>query len=576
MEITDFTSLIESPINSLLKSIGNEVKQVTKNRLLEYQTNEFKRNFYSKTLLHRSEPVKLTEFYIPLKISKINLTNNYQKTTKKYSTEDVKSLFSKTNFITLIGNAGSGKSTIIKYLFINSVQTNFKIPIKIELRYLNDYEKSLSDYIFEEIFLYNKLGITIEIIERLLNSNSFIFFFDGYDEVNSSIKESFTKELDKFVSRFSKNYFIITSRPYTNIEILPSFTNYIVCELEGNEITEFVKKQTSNAEEELSEKIIKAIDQIDNRSYKIFLQNPLLLSMFILTFQSYSEIPQKRSEFYKQVFDTLYSVHDSVSKLSYVREKISGLSREKFEEILKLFSFISYFEGKFLFQKEYLDEKLNLIKAKKIGLEYENDKIIQDLQIAIGILNKEGIEYTFPHRSLQEYFAANYISSLSDERKKIVFGRIKEIIENKWMYLVENYHFFLLLSEQDYNSVVKHIALPLLENQIIKSKKTDLEIDDYYDIHCKIYIIGVELLQETIRKEKLHDEFCKQTFLHDAIYLGNNKFNHAIMNNDKKTFTARTIEMQKILIKNGELWVDKIRENLIKDERSDDEIIGII
>ena len=146
----------------------------------------------------------------------------------------------------------------------------------------------------------------------------------------------------------------------------------MVCNLDDKEIFSFVKKQISDSEKELAEKIIKAINHIDNRSYRTFLSNPLLLSMFILTFQSYSEIPKKRSDFYKQVLDTLY-VHDSVSKLSIVRAKISGLPKEGFEDMQDYLALSAFFEEKFIFQKEYLYQKLNIIKAKKTHLEFDND-----------------------------------------------------------------------------------------------------------------------------------------------------------------------------------------------------------
>ncbi|NQU88202.1 MAG: hypothetical protein HQ541_20840, partial [Mariniphaga sp.] len=384
MELNEFKSLLESPINGLIKGLGNELKQVAKNRILEYQTNEYKRNYFTKTLLHRSEPIKLLDFYLPLHISTYEDTIEQQKS-KRISTADIFNLFKKTNYITIIGSAGSGKSTIVKYLFINSVKTGFKIPIKVELRYLNEYKGSISDYIIDEVFLFYKLGFSKEIVDRLLSSGAFMFFFDGYDEVNSLKKENVTIALDKFVSRYPENYYLITSRPYTNIDILPLFKNFLVCDLLDSEIPPFIKKQIPISENELAEKIIKSISEIENDSYKAFLSNPLLLSMFILTYQSYSEIPKKRSDFYKQVFDTLYSVHDSVSKLSFVREKQSGLSKEGFEEFLKLFSFISYFEEKFLFKPEYLESKLSIIKEKKKHLNFNIQKVIEDLQIAIGI-----------------------------------------------------------------------------------------------------------------------------------------------------------------------------------------------
>ena len=244
MEISDFKDFLETPVNGLLKLVGNELKQVAKNRLFEYQTNEYKRNYFTKTLLHRSEPVKLDEFYLPLHITMYEGGNARRKSKEeRISTEDVSKLFKKTNYIAIIGSAGSGKSTIVKYLFLDSVKRNFKIPIKVELRYLNDYKGSIADYIFDEIFTFHKLGFSKEIIDRLITSGNFIFFFDGYDEINSNKKEQVTNDIDQFVSKYSSNYYLITSRPYTNIDTLPLFTNYKVCDLLDSEIPAFVKKQ---------------------------------------------------------------------------------------------------------------------------------------------------------------------------------------------------------------------------------------------------------------------------------------------------------------------------------------------
>lgn len=575
MEIKDFTSLLETPINGVLKTLGSELKQVAKNRLLEYQANEFKRNYFTKTLLHRSGPIKLSDFYLPLHIANQKDFKSFSRKLKKNSTEKISEVFKKSKYITIIGNAGSGKSTIVKYLYINAVQSNYKIPIKIELRYLNDYKHSFTDYIHNEIFLFHKLGFTSSIIDRLLGSDSFVFFLDGYDEISSTKKESITKDIDKFVSRYPENNFLITSRPYTNIDTLPLFSNYVVCDLEEKEIPSFVKKQISNSEDELAEKIIKAISQIDNRSYKTFLSNPLLLSMFILTFQSYSEIPKKRSDFYKQVFDTLYSVHDSVSKLSYVREKISGLSKNGFEDVLRLFSFISFFEERFIFQTEYLETKFNTIKEKKKDIKFDNQDLVEDLQVAIGILNKEGLDYTFPHRSLQEYFAANYISNLSDQNKELIFTKIKNIIDGKFMYVINNHHFLALLGEQDYNSMMKLVTVPILEKQFkrLSSKKTNIKVK--YDIACKVFLIGVQLMQKDLRKELLHTEFC-EIYRPTIIMLGDtgNDFDYP---DDETEVKEKDIEKSiQAIIENGDLWLKKIKENIEAEEKSDADIIDII
>jgi energy-coupling factor transporter ATP-binding protein EcfA2 len=476
MDITTIvTGIIGKKLTSILSGIaddfGEEVQHIVSNNLLEYQVEEYNRNSISKTLLHRVQPKKLKEFYQPLFITNCGPNNKPRHFSRREGTriptDSIEKLFEKKQFVTLIGSAGSGKSTIVKYLFLNSIDTDFKIPIKLELRYLNDYDGSVIEFVKEKIFKLNRLSSSDRIIERLMKSGKFVFFLDGYDEITSNKKEKITKEIDDLVKLYSKNNYLLTSRPYTEIDLLPLFHNFEVCELSDEDINQFIAKQIPNEEKELQEKIIEAINSPENSSYKSFLSNPLLLSMFILTFQSYSSIPQKRSAFYSQVFDALFSVHDSMSKLAFVREKQSGLSKEQIIEVLELFSFVSYFEQKFIFTGQYLNDKLSLIKTKKPSIKFTNNKLISDLQIAIGIINKDGTEFTFPHRSLQEYFTAIYISSLSDENKATVYEKIvKSLTDDHSFRMNSKDNFHLLLSELDEEGVIKFGIIPYLKNYI--------------------------------------------------------------------------------------------------------------
>lgn len=482
---------LKSLFENLGKEFGEEVKQVINNNILEYQVEEYNRNFSTKTLLHRVQPKNLKDFYQPLFITpcgKGRRPIGYKDNSKRISTSSISELFNKKQFITLIGNAGSGKSTIVKYLFLNAIDSKFKIPVKVELRYLNDFNGSVIDFIKDRIFKLNKLATHDRIIERLMSSGDFVFFLDGYDEINSTKKEKITKEIDDLVKLYNKNNYLLTSRPYTEIDLLPLFHNFEVCELSDDDINSFIKKQIPTEEKELCDKITEAVNSQENVSYKSFLSNPLLLSMFILTFQSYSSIPQKRSEFYSQVFDALFSVHDSMSKLAFVREKQSGLSKEQIVEILKLFSFLSYFDEQFIFSGLYLEDKFKFIKEKKKNINFDNDKLINDLQVAIGILNKEGTDYTFPHRSLQEYFAAIYIYSLNDANKKIVYQKIINLFTDKKKFRQtsrDNFH--LLLSELDDKNVIKYALIPFFEKFInelnLEEKKYKVIIDNFLSLH---------------------------------------------------------------------------------------------
>ena len=462
--------LISKPLESISIGIQKEATHLISNRLLEYQVEEFKRSYQTKTILHRTAPVRLYDFYQPLFIRRFG--NNFRD--ERISSNSPSEMFKKSNLITLLGTAGSGKSTIVKFLLLQCVEEKYKTPIRVELRYLNKYDGSLIDYVENDIFSRQQLAVDKRIMNRLLHSGEFVFFLDGYDELSSKVKERITKDINDFTQVYNKNDYLLTSRPYTNVELLSRFHNYEVCEMNDFDIEQFVRKQMSKGEEEITEKILESIKgNSNNGSYNTFLSNPLLLSMFILTFQNYSNIPPKKSTFYSQVFDSLFHLHDSMSKLAYEREKTSGLSKEQFETVLKLFSYISLFKQTFVFDNQFVNDTFNQIKSAKKDIEFDNDKFIDDLQVAICIFQKEGLDYVFPHRSLQEYFASQYIVGLLPNQKKDVYAKIlNQFVEFKFLELITNDNFFSLLIEQDELGVIRHLSIPLIEhcNKVLRSE----------------------------------------------------------------------------------------------------------
>ena len=574
----DLKESLKGPINSLLTFFGSELKQLFLNRIWDYQETEFKRNLYSKTILHRSEPKSLEEFYQPLYLR--DLDENDKGVRK--NTRSVQKLFQRERQITIIGFAGSGKSTLVKYLITRCFVEGYRIPIKVELRYLNDYEKSLKSYIVEEVIKFNKIGLADNIVDRMLESDNFLFFFDGYDEINSAKKPWVSHEIDAFVTRFSQNSYLLTSRPNTNVEMLSTFKNYFVCDLQLNEIRDFVKKQIPKEEIELSGKIISAIDKKENSNYRSFLSNPLLLSMFILTFQTYSAVPQRRSEFYNQVFNALFSMHDSMSKMAYVREKQSGLSKDQFEEVLRIFSYISFFEQEYIYTPTYLSAKLDEIKAKKPKFAFDNDKLVEDLQVAIGIINKEGLDFTFPHRSLQEYFAASYIEKLSEENKRRIYGKLLGEIRRSFQVLLEKDHFFSLLVEMDFKNLHRWLTLPLIEEllgKLVGIHDAGSISDEFaFLLYEKVFLVSVILLRDSACSD-----LFKKVIRHDfpLVIVFENQIKSFL--EEKSRFSQeifeRIDEIKRHVLRFksiGREIVHVLTDQLDEVERSDGEIIDLV
>lgn len=403
----------KGPLLGLAKELKNEASHFINDGLEDYLNNIRGKFSRTKTFLYRNENVDFYSVFFPVSL---NLGHT------KVKIQSLTELFQHSRFATIIGHAGSGKTMLMKHFFLSSIDTQFRIPIVVELRSLNEFEGSIIEYIYQIIF-HNKLSPSQRILERLLSGGNFIFLLDGYDEIFSNKKGKITDDLERFIDKYHLNNFLITSRPGAGIESFPRFNNYYVAPLSREEIIEFVDLQlTGNEDTQLADKIKTLINRPDNRDYDNFLSSPLLLSMFLLTFSSYPELPRRKSKFYYNVFDTLATKHDSFTKKGgYQHERKTGLQNEEFENILKWFSYISLFEGKYSFDSQYLTSKLNDIK-KSFNLTYNTNDLIKDLTLSIAIIIVDGVEYKFPHKSLQEYFCALLIKDLPLSHKEKIYS----------------------------------------------------------------------------------------------------------------------------------------------------------
>lgn len=464
MEPTALIKLLSKPaIESsipIFKKLKDEVKHYLNDGLLDYFLTSLNKYQEIKTLLHR-QPTNFYNIYYPTK-----LTLNGE----IFDTSSIKDIFTKSNFVTIIGDAGSGKSTLVKHLFINSFIESFKAPILVALRDLDKNTLNPEEYL-RNVILEKKLSPSDNFLNKLLENGEFVFFLDGFDEINSKNKKFITSELEKFIDKYPNNFYVLTSRPYSNIEYFSNFYNYTINDLSLEDREKFIKKQI--LDDKLSNKIIDSIkDNNHNKYIEDFLKNSLLLTLYIMSYSKNSSIPNSKYIFYMRVFDVLFAEHDSATKIGFEREIKTQLNQESLEEILKLFSYLSYFENAFDFNKDYINTKLNLTKEKYSHLKFNNNDFIEDMKLSIGLWVEDCGLYSFSHRSMQEYFTSLFISKIKEEKnKKIIYEKIINYIETKHGFDFEN--LLSLCYEMDSISFIKYYLIPLLNKIRLLFKNED-------------------------------------------------------------------------------------------------------
>ena len=240
------------------------------------------------------------------------------------------------------------------------------------------------------------------------------------------------------------------------------FHNYYVEKLSNNDIPKFINLQLQE-EPEFASKIIDSTltDHKKIRHIKSFLKNPLLLSLYILTFQTNPSVPNKKYIFYRRVIHTLFTEHDSKTKFGYRREKLSGLNEEQSEEVLKRFSFLSFFEGVYDFEEDFIKDKFRVIKSKLNEIKFDNNKFIRDLILAVALWVEDSGYYSFAHRSLQEYYASLFVKDLNENQKERAYN---VIVKGEGSFIQnEVFNFLSLCKEMDTVDYLKFLELPVLE-----------------------------------------------------------------------------------------------------------------
>lgn len=463
LTVTDNT-LIENAINNYLKPILNklQIKNLDSSECVISFKSYLKKSYaeYSsaKTLVFGNQQKKLEEIYYPLSLHK---TTGHRKNsdTKEYKidkfNDDFLPVYQKA---LIIDNGGMGKSTLLKWLFLSIIKQNKGIPIFIELRKLNS-EHTIINEIIRKLnnsdYEINTSGII-----NLLKNNSFYIFFDGYDEIIDENRQSVTADIEQFIVNNSTCRFIMTSRPEKALITFADFQEFSVRKLSKEEAFELIKKL--DGYEERSRRLIEYINNNEENGIEDFLKNPLLISLLYKKFEYRENIPIKKQEFFAEVFEALFQGHDLSKGDSYIRPKECALSMSDFFQVLRHLGFKCIKQG-LEFNESKLEQLINEIK-EKIYLKFDASLFLNDLTKAVPLFHKDGLVFKWAHKSIQQYFAAEYICRDSKEdQQKILIALYKS--EN-----VESYDLILELCNE--------IDPVSFRNSII-----DIIIKEYFDFY---------------------------------------------------------------------------------------------
>lgn len=364
-----------------------------------YLDRNISRCSHVKTLIRRNDPISLNSIYV----------QQVFENDDKYKTDEdvIKHMHSNARFI-VSGFAGSGKSMFMKHAFLEiaAVATD-RIPIFLELKSVNDYANDANTLLQAITQSINSItrDFNINRLDDGLQRGKFLLLFDGFDEIKHDMRQDIEKQIILISHRYPSTPILVSSRPDDRFTSWQEFTELPVKAMSKEQIEKLVRK--TKCDQPLQDKFIKSLHSGLYESHQSFLENPLLATMMLLTFDQWGGVPDKMSSFYDRCFDVLVREHDTTKQL-FVRRMYSRLSPEELKEAFTYFCAASYLDNMYYFSESELQKYLQkAIDAR--GLNVSSDSLKYDFIESISILKKEGTEYAFIHRTFQEYFMASFL-----------------------------------------------------------------------------------------------------------------------------------------------------------------------
>lgn len=445
-------------------------------------------SYYStkKTLLYAEKPHPFYELYVcnNVRYRKFRATGARDfKPEKNISNATIEKLEAESKYIIIEGTGGIGKSMLLTHLFLSSAEKSAdtgSTPFFLSLKNYKDTTSGIVDFIWKSAREFDAVISQNDIITALQEKN-LVLLMDGLDEIQSTIRENFDTDLEAFIKSYPGNTIVITSRPVFSFITYSKFSVFDIQELTKEQALELVQK-LEFWDTAAKENFMKDLDRHLYTSHYQFASNPLLLTIMLMTYTTFGEVPAKMHVFYSKAYETMARLHDA-SKGTFKRKLHSKLTPEEFAKYFAEFCARTYTEEVLEFTERtfsaYMAKVLKDSYAEFTGVQPRD--FLLDLTDNLCIMYREGEKYYFIHRSFQEYFAAVHFASSYDNKLKKV-GDFFERMQHR-SYTDRT---FAMLYDMIPAKVERFIFLPFLESLMADCSKAG-DDEEYWEFLESMY-----------------------------------------------------------------------------------------
>jgi hypothetical protein len=402
-DISGALKLLVKPIEDIAKLYSDECGE----QLAKLRAENNLKQLYAKlntiqkvkTIWNVDRPVAISSFYYP---AKIILSPKKKQIVEKL--DDIEG-----NAIVLQGIIGQGKSILLRYLLGKEIRSGQRVPLFVELRHAK--AENLETYIHSQFNELLGTALHPRMFDIFAQEGKISLLLDGFDEVENEIIPLMVQSIERLAQRYPKAKIIVTSRPNSGIESSACFTIKKIAPLAADDYWGFFRKVLPH-DEILASRLYHAA-LAPNSQIKNLVSTPLLATLLTIVYRVNQKIPSNFSDFYDELFQILLVRHDR-AKPGYERRRKTKLSDRELQQAFEAYCYKQK-AGQIVSISRTKALEIASASIRALNLESDEGHFLSDIIKITCLLQEEGGQIEFLHQSIQEFFAAKYISSRPQE-----------------------------------------------------------------------------------------------------------------------------------------------------------------
>ena len=397
---------------------------------------------------------------------------------------ELSQVFGRDNVVWLGGEAGSGKTTFLRWVAICSAKNDYKkienirntIPIVIELRSIRKWPLNLQVIVneFSDSFGYKCPNGWLD---KILNDSRALILIDGLDEITENKRDKTYDFIENLLEKYPKTKILVTTRNSIENNVDCFNRRYEISPMKIKNIKNFIfywhrsilHSDAIVEDGEIRELQNNLIVKITNSSsLKLLARNPLLCAMICaLNYVNNQHLPENKMDLYESCCRMLMDARDAERQItSSVYESLQKLDYSKKKRVLEEMAYWMLRNNNSLEKRDNvidffnkLFENTNIIPRAE--LECKTDTILDFFVERSGIIREpeEGV-IDFIHKTFMEYLAVKSICRNCDWNKLV-----EQACNSNWKETI-----IMCFSEMG-ESQVSQVLMELVKKG--KSKKDD-------------------------------------------------------------------------------------------------------